>query len=126
VVATAPGEPDADRKLELVSPGPVHQGELLTVVYNWVGSGDAGWFEIYVSAASSGSCIEGPLLYSGLLEGEPWVVRYDEALWHASARAEDLQASVGAPALPGEFSICIATWGGGERVWEEFSFEWLP
>jgi len=126
MVAPASPDPVSDRKVELLSPGPIHQGEELTVAYNWVGSGDAGWFEVYVSAASSGSCIEGPLLYSNFLEGEPWVVRHNGLPWHASARAEDLQTSVEAPSLPGQFRICIATWGGGERVWEEFSFEWLP
>jgi hypothetical protein len=113
-------------KIALTSPEPVHRGADLTVVYDWIGPGAASWFEVYVAVASSGSCVEGPLLYSNYLEGEPWEVNYNRGPWHASGKIEDLQDSVDPPASPDEFRICIATWGGGGRVWEEFSFRWLP
>jgi hypothetical protein len=98
----------------------------MTVVYQWIGQGEAAWFEIYVAVADSGSCVEGPLLYSHYLEGEPWHVNYYAGPWHASGRVEDLQTAGSDIPEPGKYRLCIATWGGGERVWEEFSFEWLP
>jgi hypothetical protein len=98
----------------------------LTVVYKWVGDGEAYWFEIYISPANSDGCVEGPLLYSQYLEGEAWQANYNTGTWHASGRVEDLQAEVAAPALPDQFRICVATYGGGRRVWEEFLFQWLP
>jgi hypothetical protein len=114
------------RKFELISPGPIQEGEELTVAYKWVGSGEAAWFQIYVTPVGSGSCVDGPLLYSYYLEGEPWQVNYNESPWHAGGGSDDLQTFVTPPQLPGKFRLCIATWGGGERVWEEFFFEWLP
>jgi hypothetical protein len=127
LMATPTGaDSSSSRKIELLSPGPIHRGKHLTVAYKWVGRGEAGWFEVYLALASSGSCVEGPLLYSNFLDGEPWQVDYSVLPWHAGGRLEDLQVSVKAPPLPDRFRICVAAWGGGERVWEEFFFDWLP
>ena len=96
------------------------------LVIRLVRAGEAYWFEIYLTLASSGSCVEGPLMYSQFLEGEPWEVNFSHGPWHASGRIQDLQESVTPPPLPAQFRICIATYGDGERVWEEFLFEWIP
>lgn len=109
---------------ELISPGPVHQGEKLGVVYEWRGPGEAQWFEIYLAVASSGSCDEGPLLYSHLLDGAPWNINYYLGPWYAGAEDSQIVAS---PPLPDRFRVCVVAKNGDEdRVQEEFFFEWLP
>jgi hypothetical protein len=112
--------------IELIVPGPVHGGDRLSVEYRWGGTGETGRFEIYLAVASSGSCFEGPLLYSGLLDGEPWTVNYYVGPWHAGSGWEDMKTVIPPPPWPDQFRICLTTEIGAERVWEEFLFEWGP
>jgi hypothetical protein len=113
-------------RFELISPEPVHRGEQLTVAFRWLGPAEANLFEVFLARASASSCVDGPLLYSRRLDGTLWNVNYYIGPWHASGGADDMATNVDAPVLPQKFRICIAPLGGGERVWEEFFFEWLP
>jgi hypothetical protein len=114
---------EISRSFELLSPGPVHRGEKLTIVYEWLAPDEVRWFEIYIALADSGGCDEGPLLYSRYVDGSPWNVNYYIGPWLVSAGdAQPLEP----PSLPDHFRICIANVDGGKRIQEEFLFEWLP
>jgi hypothetical protein len=117
-------EPSA--RFELISPESVHRGEQLTIAFKWLGPAEANLYEVFLTIADSGSCVDGPLQYSRRLEGMQWNLNYYIGPWHASASAEDLQVTVDAPLVPAKFRICLAPLGIGEQVWEEFYFEWLP
>jgi hypothetical protein len=106
-----------------MSPGPVHRGERLTIAYEYSGPGEAQWFEAFLALRSSDRCEEGPVMYSHVLNGEPWNLNYYIGPWY---EGKEVSQTVAPPALPDRFRICLATRDGEEQIWEEFIFVWLP